>query len=401
MKPTMNPVVPAGKEYSPTSYLVEQCKSESTGLLQVFCNQVHWCIFLDRGAIVYANVSTKPFDRLYCHLRRISNQVPALTHTFCLEITQRFGKVSDLVQRQEYTAIVWLRKEEILLGQQAAAVTKALMLEALEALLLVESGQCRFLAREIEDHPHFCFLDYQELLEYGHNRTLRWQALGGAQICSPYQRLYFGGGSTGTGLLPPLSQQMRSMLKGHSFRDLAAALRCDELDLASQLSPYIRQKIIYLRDPVEPYVHLPKVRPGQITPIVEKFLSREIYTIVCIDDSPSVTAEIERCLEGKGFRVMAIHDSLKALMQIIRLKPDIILMDVGMPALDGYALCSMLRKHPTFKKLPIVMVTGNTGLINRARASMSGATDYLTKPFKGGELLKVVQRHLPKRRTET
>jgi two-component system, chemotaxis family, response regulator PixG len=400
MNPTMTSVVPAGKECSPTRYLVERCQSESTGLVQVFCNQVQWCVFLDRGAIVYANISTKPFDRLYSHLRRISNQVPALTHTFCLEVAKRFGTAGDPEQRQEYTAIVWLRREEILVGQQATALAKSLTLEALESLLLTESGQCNFLAQEIADYPHFCYLDYQELLEYGNVRTLRWQALGGAQICTPYQRLYFVGGSD-TGLLPPLSQQMRSMLKGYSFRDLAAALRCDELDLATQLSPYIRQKIVYLRDPVDPYVNLPKVRPGQSTPVVEKTASCEIYTIVCIDDSPSVTAEIERCLAGKGFRVMAIHDSLKALMQVIRLKPDIILMDVGMPALDGYGLCAMLRKHPSFKKLPIVMVTGNTGLINRARASISGATDYLTKPFKGDELLKVVQRHLPKRATET
>jgi two-component system, chemotaxis family, response regulator PixG len=396
----MTPVVPAGKECSPTRYLVERCQSESTGLVQVFCNQVHWCIFLDHGSIVYANVSTKPFDRLYCHLRRLSDNLPALTHTFCLEVARQFGTVGELAQRQEYTAIVWLRKEEILPRQQTAMLSKALTLEALELLLLTASGRCSFLAQKIEDHPHFSFLHYQELLEYSSARILRWQALGGAQICTPYQRLYFVGGSD-TSLLPPLSQQLRSLLKGYSFRDLAAALRCDELDLATQLSPYIRQKIIYLRDPVDPYANLPRVRPGQITPAVEKPPSCEIQTIVCIDDSPTVTAEIERCLAGKGFRVLAIHDSLKALMQVIRLKPDIILMDVGMPALDGYGLCAMLRKHPSFKKLPIVMVTGNTGLINRARASISGATDYLTKPFKEDELLKVVQRHLPKRTAET
>jgi two-component system, chemotaxis family, response regulator PixG len=304
MNPTMTSVVPAGKECSPTRYLVERCQSESTGLVQVLCNQVNWCIFLDRGAIIYANVNTKPLDRLYCHLRRISDKVPALTHAFCLEVAKRFGGIGDPAQRQEYTAIVWLRKEEILLGSQAAALAKALTLEALESLLLAELGQCSFVAQEIADHPHFCYLDYQELLEYGNTRTLRWQALGGAQICTPYQRLYFVGGSD-TGLLPPLNQQIRSMLKGYSFRDL---------DLATQLSPYIRQKIVYIRDPVDPYANLPKVRPGQITPVTGKPASCDIQTIVCIDDSPTVTAEIERCLAGKGFRVMAIHDSLTALM---------------------------------------------------------------------------------------
>jgi two-component system, chemotaxis family, response regulator PixG len=69
-------------------------------------------------------------------------------------------------------------------------------------------------------------------------------------------------------------------------------------------------------------------------------------------------------------------------------------LDVGMPRVDGYELCRLLRKHPLFKKIPIIMVTGNTGLIDRARAKMSGTTDYMTKPFTQADLLKMVFRHL-------
>jgi two-component system, chemotaxis family, response regulator PixG len=81
-------------------------------------------------------------------------------------------------------------------------------------------------------------------------------------------------------------------------------------------------------------------------------------------------------------------------MKIIRINPDIILLDVGMPTIDGYKLCSMLRKHPAFKKTPIVMVTGNTGIIDRAKAKMAGSTDYMTKPFTQAGLIEMVSRHL-------
>jgi two-component system, chemotaxis family, response regulator PixG len=65
-----------------------------------------------------------------------------------------------------------------------------------------------------------------------------------------------------------------------------------------------------------------------------------------------------------------------------------------MPKVDGYELCRLLRKHPTFKTTPIIMVTGNTGLIDRAKARLAWTTDYMTKPFTQSELSKMVFRHL-------
>jgi twitching motility two-component system response regulator PilG len=85
---------------------------------------------------------------------------------------------------------------------------------------------------------------------------------------------------------------------------------------------------------------------------------------------------------------------MKALIKISSIHPDLILLDIGMPNVDGYQLCSLIRKSSSLKDIPIVMVTGNKGLINRARANMAGATDYLTKPFIQADLLKMVMRHL-------
>lgn len=89
-----------------------------------------------------------------------------------------------------------------------------------------------------------------------------------------------------------------------------------------------------------------------------------------------------------------IDNPIKALMQVMRSKPDIILLDVGMPGVDGYELCSLLRKHANFKHTPIIMVTGHTGFVDRAKAKFVGASGYLTKPFTQSELLKAVFKHL-------
>ena len=80
--------------------------------------------------------------------------------------------------------------------------------------------------------------------------------------------------------------------------------------------------------------------------------------------------------------------------KLFALKPDLVLLDIGMPNLDGYELCSLLRKHSYFKSTPVIMVTGRTGFVDRAKAKLVRASGYLTKPFTQGDLLKVVFQHL-------
>lgn len=118
------------------------------------------------------------------------------------------------------------------------------------------------------------------------------------------------------------------------------------------------------------------------------------YTIVCIDDSRAVVNAIKMYLDDKIFSVVGINDSLKALMQIVRLKPDIILLDINMPTLNGYELCSLLRKHSSLKETPIIMVTGKKGIIDRVKAKMVKASDYLTKPFHKKDLLKAIFKYI-------
>jgi len=104
--------------------------------------------------------------------------------------------------------------------------------------------------------------------------------------------------------------------------------------------------------------------------------------------------ELNRCLEDDIFSVSTINNPVKALMQIIKIKPDLVLLDVNMAGIDGYELCRLLKNHSLFKSTPIIMVTANTGIINRVKARLVGASGYLTKPFTQSDILKIVFRHL-------
>ena len=118
------------------------------------------------------------------------------------------------------------------------------------------------------------------------------------------------------------------------------------------------------------------------------------HTIVSVDDSPTFLKEISRFLEDENFSVVTINDPVKAVMLIIRYKPDLILLDLHMEGIDGYELCRMIRNNSMFKKTPIIMVTGSKGIVDKVKARLVGASGYLTKPFTRADLLKMVFMHL-------
>lgn len=118
------------------------------------------------------------------------------------------------------------------------------------------------------------------------------------------------------------------------------------------------------------------------------------YKVACIDDSPTVLRSVELFLDPKYFQMIAISDPVKAPVLILRHQPDLILLDIMMPDLDGYQLCSMLRRHRLFKKTPIIMATSCKSFIDKTRAKVCGASGYLVKPFNQADLMSKIFQYL-------
>ena len=116
--------------------------------------------------------------------------------------------------------------------------------------------------------------------------------------------------------------------------------------------------------------------------------------IACIDDSKTVQKQVTMILQASGYKVTNITDASTALRNLSRQQPMLILMDINMPDINGYDLCSMLRRSQKFKEVPIIMLTGRDGIIDRMRAKIVGANNYLTKPFEPEKLLNVVKENL-------
>ncbi|MEM1169916.1 MAG: response regulator [Cyanobacteria bacterium P01_H01_bin.35] len=179
----------------------------------------------------------------------------------------------------------------------------------------------------------------------------------------------------------------------HSLRETAVLVNKDLRHLTLFLMPYIRNKLIELQQ-VSDKKRL-EGSPGLESDIdIETSPSKPQALIACVDDSKEMCYLLEKIMKKGGYRFLAIQDSIKALVMIIEAKPDIIFLDLMMPIANGYEICTQLRRVPMFENTPIVILTGNDGVVDRVRAKMMGATGYLTKPVEPKKVLALVKRYL-------
>lgn len=408
---------PGRDVYLPPTELLEQLSdSQANGCLQVSYNSISYTIYLSQGKLTYATNSLEPFERLERHLRRLNHEIPILTRDLRTQIRVKFesGWNKDELLKSDYQAICYLVAQNYLKLAEAELLIRRLTREVLESYLLIPKIESEITVSKASLSPIICSFDWQPFVQNAQQRLQAWKALS-PNIWSPFQRPYFFAQSHAQRRISSEQQEkLGRVLKGFNFCQLSALFNQDELQLAQKLYPLIVRGVIFLRKPYPPFDRLPKidntntnVLNRRITPRLPQADTQaalvkipntpkieKTWKIACVDDSPAVLRKIEKFLDNDAFVVSLIQDPVKALVQILKIKPDLILLDIGMPNLDGYQLCSLLRNHALFKLTPIVIVTGKEGFIDRAKARLAGATDYITKPFTQSELLKIAFRYL-------
>lgn len=117
------------------------------------------------------------------------------------------------------------------------------------------------------------------------------------------------------------------------------------------------------------------------------------FKVMVIDDSKTIRRTAETLLKKEGFEVITATDGFEALSMIADHQPDLILLDIMMPRLDGYQTCALIKHHRVFRHTPVVMLSSKDGLFDRARGRVVGSDNYITKPFTREELLSVIEQH--------
>ncbi|OPY14601.1 MAG: Transcriptional regulatory protein YycF [Syntrophus sp. PtaU1.Bin005] len=120
--------------------------------------------------------------------------------------------------------------------------------------------------------------------------------------------------------------------------------------------------------------------------------------ILIIDDSLDFRALLARLLKASGFEMMEAESGEEGLQKIGEFQPDLILLDIMMPGIDGYEVCERIKADPCFRDIPIIFLSGRTDAADKIRGLAIGGADYITKPFDRGEVIARIENQLKIRR---
>ncbi|MBD2578344.1 response regulator [Oscillatoria sp. FACHB-1406] len=199
---------------------------------------------------------------------------------------------------------------------------------------------------------------------------------------------------------PSTYKNLVALIDGRrTMRDISVLLKKDLVGVCQSLLPYIRRQLIGLVEvpdlpnPYQSYCDLAR----EATPTAERVptfdSSPDRPCIVCIDDSPRVCKAMEKLLTGAGYRFIGIQEAIQALPTLLQHKPDVIFLDLMMPIANGYEICSQIRRVSNLKDTPVIILTSQDGLVDRVRAKVVGATDFLTKPADKQKLLDIARKY--------
>ncbi|MEM6836778.1 MAG: response regulator [Cyanobacteria bacterium P01_C01_bin.120] len=332
-----------------------------------------WLVFFLNGQIVYAGTTDGSLNRLRSYLHRYDLEdsladlnVPAIA-TF---------------NSPEYGYLWALLENHTLTPEQGRKILNGMVRETVFDLLSLHQGSFIFqLSPGLS--PQLMTFEISSLVADITTQIQAWNQFY-PHIQSPHQFPTLFQQPT----LDPTKKSARILawMNGStSIQQIARYLNKGVVTVARGIYPYVRQGIIHLSA-----IEAPPTVPDP----PEGWDATQVPRIVCVDDGVTIRQAIEQILDEHGYEATSIGNPLRALSLLFQLQPDLILCDIAMPELEGYQLCAMLRQSTIFRQTPIIMLTGKDGFIDRVKARMAGATDYLTKPFGAHELLTLVEKYV-------
>ena len=388
---------------NPAKILTELSGSNNNGRLQFANEKVIWNVYIENGRIKCAANSVQYLMlTLDYHLRYLGLQnAAAAAKSIPASVPENNSQIINWLEGGKIIpSINWLIGQKHLQLSEAKKICTSLSLEAIETLLWLREGKYKWYKNyDLPQHTLASKLTFENIelvssIQRIQQKNQSWKTFSPV-ILSPYQCPYLNETKELNQFSAPILLKLSKFLKGLSFRQLALILNQNELKIAQLLYPSIKNGRVIVKSPKPPFNLLPFISIKDSTaPSISKINNRNKFKVACIDDSPTILDEMQRFLGNETYEITKIEDPLKAAPILLRIKPDLILMDISMPSINGYKLCSFFRASASLKKVPIIMVSGRTGFIDKTRAKMVGATDYLTKPFSQTELLSVVNKYL-------
>lgn len=392
----------------------EKVTNSETGRLEIRNlkkQETPWSLYFALGRLIWATGGDNPNRLLYLQIKK-----------HCPEIIKDKLQVADDIKWNspslDYDLICQFFQREKIKIKQLVAIQHHIVLEVLFNISQAfhiqneegsEYGNNSGLQWEwfpqvrpekYTPIPHTLELGNEKTLKQAQQQWQQWQKAG-LEDCLPNKSpVMTDAESIKQATAPKTFKNLQRLLDGQrTLQEIAVETKRDLIPIAKVIWGYSQKGWVEFRD--VPNFNLKKLLVQQPattsskSPVATSNSQQKKFLVACVDDSPQVTQTMEGILKENGYDCISINDPLRASATLLKAKPDLIFLDLIMPNTNGYEICTQLRRVSSLQEIPIIILTGKDGLIDRMRAKMVGSTQYVSKPVDRNTILETVRKYLP------
>jgi chemotaxis family two-component system response regulator PixG len=347
-----------------------------------------WIIYIYLGRIMYA---TGGIHKVRRWRRNLAAYCPQTISNFS-EIQAELSKLTPEECRisWEYKLLsIWLDRQKIT-REEAVSVIKATIIE----VLFDVTQAMDIYYQVVQDNllsTRLILIDAEHVIAETNRLWQAWQSAKIADRSPDMAPIIKQPEALEKRTSPQIYQNLSQLLDGQqTLRDLSVRMKRDLVTVTRSLLPYVQLGLVQL-------VKVSDIPPPVSPPLAEKLsgtISPHRILVACIDDSPVICQTMQQIITKAGYQFVSEMDGLRAIAVLLSRKPDVIFLDLIMPNTNGYEICSQLRKLSYFRTTPIIILTGNDGIVDRVRAKMVGSTDFLSKPVQAELVLTTISKYL-------
>jgi two-component system, chemotaxis family, response regulator PixG len=345
-----------------------------------------WFFYLHLGWLMYVTGGTHPVRRWRRNLEKSCPEI--LANSSALKVELPATEPGHFTTCWEENLLsLWVAQQKIT-REQAAEATQSIVAEVLFELLQTQSLTYQIKQDELLS-TQLILIDAEEVIAQTQPIIQAWKTAKLTAYSPNKSPIIKQSAPIEKSVSPPVYQALSNLLNGrYTLHDLAIQMKRDIVQVTRPLLPYIKSgwvELISISDfssPVKTSIPTSSTRRAK-EPL-----------IACVDDSHLVCQTMAKLLTSTGYQFFSVTDDLRAIATLLAKKPDLIFLDLVMPNTNGYEICTQLRKLSVFRNTPIVILTGNDGIVDQVRARLVGASDFLSKPIEPETVLNVINKHL-------
>lgn len=396
--------------YSLLEQLRGYSRKQFTGKLELYAvKDYKWSIYYCHGRLVWATGGEHHYRRWYRLL---------MQHRVQVDLSKISFRTADELALWDYHVLVILMRRMVLTRDQISPIIENFIHEVLFDVIQWAakdkiSYYCDF---EDEVTPIIALIQADNVIDQAHNEWLTWRKAGIADFSpnlAPWVKRPVQLQEEASELT---YKTLITILDGRrSLRELAVWMKKDLLTLVQSLMAYYYRGMVGLVEVADiaspvasPFISdssrspLPdSAKPSAIAEKAIRHTSPSVTEssfprplIACVDDSNQVCATLEQIVSALGYGFLGIKDAIKVLPLLVEHRPEMIILDLVMPIVGGYELCSQIRRIPEFRDTPILILTSNDTIVDRVRAKFVGATSFISKTVGNEKIGEKIKRYL-------